>query len=164
MTIPSVFSLWHSSASPLSLWTASRYHWCSSPQYFISLCLKMLPHLELQSPIFILCAVPITAAYWWVQHFYRCSSRELQVKLWRLFTNRSIYFIWMFKKTVDSFLTQRLDSLSRAPVFSHFSDTLTGLVTIRSFRSALSYHIRWSDLEFVATAAASGCVKFLWAV
>ena len=43
--------------------------------------LKMLPHLELQSPIFILCAVPITAAYWWVQHFYRCSSRELQVKL-----------------------------------------------------------------------------------
>ena len=45
--------------------------------------LKMLPHLELQSPIFILCAVPITAAYWWVQHFYRCSSRELQVNLWR---------------------------------------------------------------------------------
>ena len=91
----------------------------------------MLPHLELQSPIFILCAVPITAAYWWVQHFYRCSSRELQVKL--------IYFIRMFKNTVDSFLPQRLDSLSRAPVFSHFSDTLTGLVTIRSFRSALSY-------------------------
>ena len=29
---------------------------------------------------------------------------------------------------------QRLESLSRAPVFSHFSDTLTGLVTIRSFR------------------------------
>ena len=47
----------------------------------------------------------------------------------------------MFKKTVDSFLPQRLDSLSRAPVFSHFSDTLTGLVTIRSFRSALSYQI-----------------------
>ena len=58
----------------------------------------------------------------------------------------------MFKKTVDSFLPQRLDSLSRAPVFSHFSDTLTGLVTIRSFRSALSYQKkdllqRFYDLE-----------------
>ena len=29
---------------------------------------------------------------------------------------------------------QRLESLSRAPVFSHFSDTLSGLLTIRSFR------------------------------
>jgi len=70
------------------------------------ICLSALAVNCIQSPMFILCAVPITAAYWWVQHFYRCSSRELQ----------------------------RLDSLSRAPIFSHFSDTLTGLVTIRSFR------------------------------
>ena len=70
------------------------------------ICLSSLAVNCIQSPLFILCAVPIIAAYWWIQHFYRCSSRELQ----------------------------RLDSLSRAPIFSHFSDTLTGLVTIRSFR------------------------------
>ena len=59
-----------------------------------------------QCPLFLVCILPIMAVYWWVQHFYRCSSRELQ----------------------------RLESLSRAPVFSHFSDTLAGLLTIRSFR------------------------------
>ena len=41
----------------------------------------------------------------WLQHFYRASSRELQ----------------------------RLESLSRAPVLSHLSDTLGGLVTVRAF-------------------------------
>ena len=75
----------------------------------------------MQCPLFIVCILPIGGVYWWIQHFYRwvtpwsgpatvshcrCSSRELQ----------------------------RLESLSRAPVFSHFSDTLAGLVTIRSFR------------------------------
>ena len=85
------------------------------------ICLSSLAVNCIQSPIFILCAVPIIAAYWWVQHFYRCSSRELQVSL---ATNLKYHPA-----------LQRLDSLSRAPVFSHFSDTLTGLVTIRSFRS-----------------------------
>jgi len=70
------------------------------------ICLSSLTVNCIQSPLFIVCALPIIGVYWWIQHFYRCSSRELQ----------------------------RLDSLSRAPVFSHFSDTLTGLVTIRSFR------------------------------
>ena len=60
----------------------------------------------MQCPLFLLCALPVLGLYWWLQHFYRCSSRELQ----------------------------RLESLSRAPVFSHFSDTLPGLATIRSFR------------------------------
>ena len=45
---------------------------------------------------------------------------------------------WKLKTEIELklkfFVLQRLDSLSRAPVFSHFSDTLTGLVTIRSFR------------------------------
>jgi len=70
------------------------------------ICLSSLAVNCIQCPIFIIFAIPIVVAYWWVQHFYRCSSRELQ----------------------------RLDSISRAPIFSHFSDTLTGLVTIRSFR------------------------------
>ena len=43
--------------------------------------------------------------YWWLQHFYRRTSLELQ----------------------------RLHSASRVPVISHFCDTLGGLVTIRAF-------------------------------
>ena len=66
----------------------------------------MVMMMMFQCPLFLVCILPIMAVYWWVQHFYRCSSRELQ----------------------------RLESLSRAPVFSHFSDTLAGLLTIRSFR------------------------------
>ena len=62
-----------------------------------------------------------------------------------------IYIIYMFYPLRDwtffgTLSTQRLDSLSRAPVFSHFSDTLTGLVTIRSFRWRLWWWwwiIRW---------------------
>lgn len=68
-------------------------------------CASALVVNSLQSPAFLAFALPMVAAYWWLQHFYRASSRELQ----------------------------RLESLSRAPVLSHFSDSLGGLVTIRAF-------------------------------
>jgi len=67
------------------------------------ICLSALAVNVMQSPWFIVFAVPALAVYWWLQHFYRATSRELQ----------------------------RLDSISRAPVLSHFSDSLGGLVTIR---------------------------------
>ena len=70
------------------------------------ICASALLVNTLASPFFLFFAVPAVIVYWWLQHFYRCSSRELQ----------------------------RLDSLTRAPVLSHFSDTLSGLVTIRAFR------------------------------
>lgn len=70
------------------------------------ICISALVVNSIQSPIFIVFAVPMIAIYWWLQHYYRCTSRELQ----------------------------RLDSISRAPVLSHFSDTLGGLKTIRAFR------------------------------
>ncbi len=69
------------------------------------ICMSALVVNAVQSPLFLLIALPMTGVYFWLQHFYRTSSRELQ----------------------------RLDSLSRAPVLSHFSDTLGGLVTIRAF-------------------------------
>ena len=96
------------------------------------ICFSSLAVNCIQSPVFILCAIPIIAAYWWVQHFYRCSSRELQ----------------------------RLDSLSRAPVFSHFSDTLTGLVTIRSFRQVFAI-ILFGDIFTPGSSQSSStpCVR-----
>ncbi|XP_023349445.1 ATP-binding cassette sub-family C member Sur isoform X2 [Eurytemora carolleeae] len=62
----------------------------------------------IQNPVFLIFCLPMLVFYWWIQHFYRCSSRELQ----------------------------RIESISNAPIFSHISDTLAGLVTIRSFRVA----------------------------
>ncbi|QQP36454.1 ATP-binding cassette transporter sub-family C member 9, partial [Caligus rogercresseyi] len=56
-------------------------------------------------PLFLIFALPMITIYWWLQHFYRRSSRELQ----------------------------RLDSITRAPVLSHFADTLSGLITVRAF-------------------------------
>eukprot|EP00095_Tigriopus_kingsejongensis_P009125 snap_masked-scaffold595_size129005-processed-gene-0.7 protein:Tk09125 transcript:snap_masked-scaffold595_size129005-processed-gene-0.7-mRNA-1 annotation:"cystic fibrosis transmembrane conductance regulator" len=70
------------------------------------ICVSALVVNSIQSPIFIVFAIPMIAIYWWLQHYYRHTSRELQ----------------------------RLDSISRAPVLSHFSDTLGGLKTIRAFR------------------------------
>lgn len=69
------------------------------------ICLSALVVNAIQSPVFILFAIPMIIVYWWVQHFYRYTSRELQ----------------------------RLESISRTPVLSHFTDTLGGLVTVRAF-------------------------------
>ncbi|KAJ3358588.1 hypothetical protein GGF32_010109 [Allomyces javanicus] len=50
--------------------------------------------------------VPLLVLYWFAQKFYRASSREFK----------------------------RLDSLSRSPLYSQFSESLTGIVTIRAYR------------------------------
>ena len=54
---------------------------------------------------FVVFAVPIFYLYYKINVFFIGSSRELK----------------------------RLDSVTRSPVFSHFSETLTGLVTIRAY-------------------------------
>jgi ATP-binding cassette subfamily C (CFTR/MRP) protein 1 len=68
-------------------------------------------------PFFILALGPILYMYWYFQHVYRRVNREIK----------------------------RMDSTSRSPLFAHFSETLTGLPTIRAYGQ---------QLPFIATNAA----------
>lgn len=62
--------------------------------------------ISLVSWAFVPALVVLLLMYYWVQGYYRASSRELK----------------------------RLDSLARSPFYAQFSETLTGLATIRAFR------------------------------
>lgn len=57
------------------------------------------------TPWFILILLPVSIVYYRIMNYYRCTSRELK----------------------------RLDSLSKSPIFSHFTETLLGLPVIRAF-------------------------------
>ncbi|XP_070573723.1 ATP-binding cassette sub-family C member 9-like [Ptychodera flava] len=57
-------------------------------------------------PIFIVIIIPIGIGYYFLQKFFITTSRELQ----------------------------RLDSISKSPIFAHFSESLGGLSTIRAYR------------------------------
>lgn len=57
-------------------------------------------------PWFSVALIPLSIIYYMIQNYYRWTSRELK----------------------------RLSSISLSPVYTHFHETLTGLVTIRSFR------------------------------
>jgi ABC-type multidrug transport system fused ATPase/permease subunit len=59
------------------------------------------------TPAFIPVVFPLGYVYFKVQEFYRSSSRELK----------------------------RLESVAKSPIFSHFSETLNGLSTIRAFNT-----------------------------
>jgi len=50
-------------------------------------------------------AVPAVVVYWFCMQYYRYTSRELQ----------------------------RLDSISRSPIYTHFSETLNGIDSVRAF-------------------------------
>jgi len=63
------------------------------------------------TPYFLLAMIPPGFLYYFTQRYYVASSRELQ----------------------------RLDSVSRSPIFSHFSETLDGVSTIRAFRRQLAF-------------------------
>ncbi|XP_014240364.1 ATP-binding cassette sub-family C member Sur isoform X2 [Cimex lectularius] len=73
---------------------------------FLLLCFSAILVNSIVTPWFLILAVPICIFYYIIQRFYRCSSRELQ----------------------------RLDSMSRTPILSHLTETLSGLETIRAFK------------------------------
>ncbi|KAF0977347.1 hypothetical protein FDP41_003339 [Naegleria fowleri] len=56
--------------------------------------------------LFLIPIFPILFIYYYIQKYYRSTSRELK----------------------------RLDSISRSPLFAHFGETLTGVATIRAYR------------------------------
>ncbi|GAM28766.1 hypothetical protein SAMD00019534_119420 [Acytostelium subglobosum LB1] len=63
------------------------------------------------SPFVILAMVPIAALFYFIQRYYLNSSRELT----------------------------RLESISRSPIYAHFSETLAGVTTIRAFQETSKF-------------------------
>lgn len=79
-------------------------------------CFSTLLLICIVTPISIIALIPIMYFYFRIQQFYRASSRELK----------------------------RLDSISKSPIFAHFSETLAGLSSLRAYR-ALTRFIGYNE-------------------
>ncbi|KAF2069971.1 hypothetical protein CYY_008709 [Polysphondylium violaceum] len=62
--------------------------------------------ISIITPYLLIPLAPIIIIFYFLQYFYRFTSRELQ----------------------------RLESISRSPIFAHFSETLNGVTTIRAYK------------------------------
>lgn len=69
-------------------------------------------------PWFLLPLIPLTVVFYFFQVYYRCTSRELK----------------------------RLDSITRSPLFAHFSESLAGLATIRAYGAQAAFKRRNQEL------------------
>ncbi|XP_072229951.1 ATP-binding cassette sub-family C member 3 isoform X1 [Leuresthes tenuis] len=70
------------------------------------------------TPMFLIVIAPLMVFYWWVQRFYVATSRQLK----------------------------RLESVSRSPIYSHFSETVTGSSVIRAYGRHTAF-VLMSDMK-----------------
>uniref|UniRef100_A0A3B3Y3I8 ATP-binding cassette, sub-family C (CFTR/MRP), member 3 n=1 Tax=Poecilia mexicana TaxID=48701 RepID=A0A3B3Y3I8_9TELE len=70
------------------------------------------------TPMFLIVIAPLMVFYWWVQRFYVATSRQLK----------------------------RLESVSRSPIYSHFSETITGSSVIRAYGRHTAF-VLMSDMK-----------------
>jgi len=84
-------------------------------------------------PWFSFSLIPLSIAYYTIQNYYRWTSRELK----------------------------RLSSLSLSPIYTHFHETISGLVTIRAFRQVNKFSkINESYLnDFIRSEYSSQCTS-----
>ncbi|XP_060027480.1 ATP-binding cassette sub-family C member 2 isoform X2 [Erinaceus europaeus] len=85
----------------------------------------------LATPVFVVIIVPLAAIYVFIQIFYVANSRQLR----------------------------RLESVSRSPIYSHFSETVSGLPVIRAFE----HQQRFLKHNEILTDANQKCT-FSWIV
>ena len=74
--------------------------------------------ISITTPLFIIALIPIVCLYFTIQRFYICSSRQLK----------------------------RLDSVSKSPIFSHFTESLAGVSSIRAYNADTRFMRRMQNL------------------
>nr|XP_040031715.1 ATP-binding cassette sub-family C member 3 isoform X1 [Gasterosteus aculeatus aculeatus] len=80
--------------------------------------LNVLLICSILTPMFLIVVAPLMVFYWWVQRFYVATSRQLK----------------------------RLESVSRSPIYSHFSETVTGSSVIRAYGRHSAF-VMMSDMK-----------------
>ena len=84
----------------------------------IMMAINIFAFCIIATPYFAIIMVPLAFVYYWLGGFFLVSSRELK----------------------------RLDSAARSPMYAHFGETLSGLVTIRAFHDADRFAVQATKL------------------